>query len=195
MKVKRQNISEEYNTTVDWINDFSNNLNKNADYLTNLKSIMKSRNDFSSTDEKIADLKSRVGFDLIKNVQLSEGKNIKSASCACGGSCNSCQMKSHYGEDAFEKVRNIVKYIGDLVSDRPDASLPMILSECRENPELGFSNLEGMIDPVQLRDLITKLTSKHEKVQDKVEYIPQAEISVVNDDDVADYINHASPGS
>ena len=195
MKVKRQNISEEYNTTVDWINGFSNNLDKNADYLTNLKSIMKSRDDFSSTEEKIADLKSRVGFDLIKNVQSSEGKNIKSASCACGGSCNSCQMKSHYGEDAFEKVRNVIRYIGDLVSDRPDATGPMILSECRENPELGFANLESIIDPVQLKELITTFTDKHEKSQERPHYTPQAEVSIVNDDDVAEYINHASPGS
>ena len=36
MKVSRQRISEEYNITADWVNDFANNLEKNADYLDNL---------------------------------------------------------------------------------------------------------------------------------------------------------------
>jgi len=55
MKIRRQNLNEEYNTTVDWLNDFANNLEKNADYLSNLRSIMKRRSDFSTIEEKTAD--------------------------------------------------------------------------------------------------------------------------------------------
>ena len=77
MKVRRQNISEEYSTTVDWVNDFAKNLEKNADYLSNLRSIMKKRNDFPTIEEKMADLKARAGFDLVKNINSKNEQNIK----------------------------------------------------------------------------------------------------------------------
>jgi hypothetical protein len=39
MKITRQNTSEEYNTTVDWLKDFANSMVKNADFINNFKKI------------------------------------------------------------------------------------------------------------------------------------------------------------
>ena len=77
MKVRRQELTEEYTTTVDWVRDFSRGMTKNADYLSNLRSIMKKRNDFDTIEEKMADLKSRVGFDLVKNINTNEDTTIE----------------------------------------------------------------------------------------------------------------------
>ena len=52
MKVSRQNLTESYNTTVDWVNDFSSGLTKESDYLNNLKNILNKRKDFSTDLEK-----------------------------------------------------------------------------------------------------------------------------------------------
>ena len=84
MKVNRQNLTEEYSTTAGWVRDFSNGLSKNADYLDNLRSIMKKRKDFNTIDEKMADLRSRAGFDLVKNIDTSDKREIKEAGCGCG---------------------------------------------------------------------------------------------------------------
>ncbi len=92
MKVTRQNIGEEYNTTVDWINDFARSLDKNADFLSNVKSIMKKRKEnFSTIDEKMADIKDRVGFSLIKDVNVDMGElkaaSIEKVAVGCGSNC------------------------------------------------------------------------------------------------------------
>ena len=86
MKVNRQNLTEEYTTTAGWVKDFSGSLTKNADYLENLRSIMKKRKDFEPIEEMMADLRTRVGFDLVKNISV-DNKKIKAAG-DCG--CNSC---------------------------------------------------------------------------------------------------------
>ena len=53
MKVNRQNLQEEYNTTADWLSSFSKGLNKNADFLSNIKQMIESRErKFSTIDEK-----------------------------------------------------------------------------------------------------------------------------------------------
>ena len=56
MKIQRQNLSEEYSATADWLSDFANGMTKSADYLDNLRSIMKRRSDFSTIEEKIIEL-------------------------------------------------------------------------------------------------------------------------------------------
>jgi hypothetical protein len=142
MKVKRQNISEEYTTTVDWISDFSSGIQKSADFLDNLKSIMKKRNDFSSIDEKMADIKSRVGYDIVKNIDNNYSSEVKSAfACGCN-ECKVCDVKESYGEDALSSMEVVLKYIEDLVKDTPEMSSPAILQSCRENRALGFDRLE-----------------------------------------------------
>ena len=202
MKVNRQRISEEYNTTVDWVNDFANNLSKNADYLDNLRSIMKKRNDFSTIDEKMADLKARAGFDLIKNID-NDDKNTKSASCCEGcdkgtGACSSCSCGkakcSTCNKDTHSTLRNILNYIKEFSSDRPEAGYGTIISHCRDHPRLGFDRVEGKIDHNKFKSLIEKILSGRENNPDEVKYIPEAEMSFEENEDIADYMAHAQPG-
>jgi hypothetical protein len=202
MKVNRQRISEEYNTTVDWVNDFANNLEKNADYLSNLRSIMKKRNDFSTIDEKMADLKARAGFDLIKNID-NDGENKKSASCCEGcskgtGGCSSCSCGkskcSTCNKDTHNTLRNILNYIKEFSSDRPEAGYGTIISHCREHPKLGFDRVESKIDHNKFKSLIEKILGGRENNPDEVKYMPEAEMSFEENEDIADYMAHASPG-
>jgi hypothetical protein len=191
MKVRRQKISEEYSTTVGWINDFSSNLQKNADFLDNIKSIMKKRKDFSSIDEKMADIKNRVGYNIVKNIDSLPTTSIKS-SYACGcNKCKVCDVKNSYGEDALGSMEAVLKYITDLAKDTPEASAPAIIQHCRENQALGFDKLEDKIDSKKLSDYINDQLTNYKTQPEVVEYISRKDVDTIYDDDTADYISHS----
>jgi len=200
MKVTRQILSEEYNTTVDWINDFANNLEKNADYLSNLRSVMKKRNDFSTIEEKMADLKERAGFDLIKNINTKDNQNIKSAGCgdtccdekAGKGKCGTCESKKEGGGEVLEVLRTILEYIQAFASDRADLGYGAVMTHCREHPKLGFDKVESKIDHSKFRKLVEKILKQHKSSPEKVEYMSEADMPSSYDDDIADYMSHAS---
>tara|TARA_B100000131_G_scaffold322185_2_gene375295 strand:+ start:1616 stop:2218 length:603 start_codon:yes stop_codon:yes gene_type:complete len=194
-KVRRQNISEEYSTTAEWLSDFNSGINKNADFLSNLKAIMDARkgvgsNKFSSIDEKMADIKSRVGYDIVKNVDNIEDKTVKSASCACS-SCKTCDVKESYGDDAIEDLRVILKYIDNLILDRPEVSAPGVVQHCREHPGLNFANLEDKLDNRKLMGYINEQLSGHKTPLEAVEYISDVDNASMYDDEIADYMMHS----
>ena len=194
MKVNRQNLTEEYNTTAGWVRDFSNGLSKNADYLSNLRSIMKKRKDFDTIEEKMADLKSRVGFDLVKSIDTSDGATIKEAGCGC----NSCDGCSPSGQVDSEKkklvaeVKKVIEYISDFSKDRPDAGYGAIITHCREHPGLGFLELEKKLNRDKFKDAVDSIIGKHKKDPEAVEYISGADMASDYNDDIADYYSHAN---
>ena len=202
MKVNRQKISEEYSTTVDWVNDFAKNLEKNADYLSNLRSIMKKRNDFDTIEEKMADLKSRAGFDLIKAVDSGEDTKKTAAccsSCSTGKSgCSSCSCGkskcASCNKDTYDTIGNILSYIKELSADRADIGYGTVISHCREHPKLGFDRIEGKIDHKKFRSMIEKILGNNKSDQEEVKYIPEADMPSAENDDVADYMAHAQTG-
>jgi len=87
MKITRHNTNESYNTTVDWLKNFADKLKKDASFIQNFKKIKV--NDFSTIDEKMADIKQRVGFDIIKSTEFSP-ENVKSASEVV---CEFCKLE------------------------------------------------------------------------------------------------------
>jgi hypothetical protein len=193
MKVTRQNLTEEYGTTVGWVNDFANNLEKNADYLNNLRSIMKKRNDFGTIDEKMADLKSRAGFDILKNVDMPEIETVKEAACGCN-TCEGCKNSPKKGSDKEElaaDVRKLLAYITSLAKDRPDAGYGAVITHCREHPHLGFDKLERRLNH-NFKDAVHSILKKHKKDPEAVEYISGADMTSSYDDDLADYYSHAN---
>lgn len=196
MKVSRQNIREEYSTTVGWVRDFSNGMSKNADYLDNLKSILKKRNDFGTIDEKMADLKSRAGFGLVKNVEKNLEENIKEAGCGCN-TCDACSVSgeapaSKGNDDALvDEVLRVFKYIRDLSKDRPEAGYGAIMTHCREHPQLGFDRIERRLNS-NFKDAVVDIINKHKKDPEAVEYISGVDMGSSGDDDLADYYSHAN---
>ena len=191
MKVRRQNLTEEYNTTAGWVRDFSGNLAKKADYLSNLRSIMKRRNDFDTIEEKMADLKTRVGFDLLKVNVSADLAPKKQAACSCE-SCDTCSSggKKNSPNDS-EQLKMILKYITSFCKDRPDAGYGAVITHCREHPELGFDRLERKLNN-NFEKAVRSILSKHKKDPEAVEYISGADVVSSHDDDLADYYSHAN---
>ncbi len=194
MKVNRQNLTEEYSTTAGWVRDFSNGLSKNADYLDNLRSIMKRRNDFGTIDEKMADLKSRAGFNLVKNLDTSEENAVKEAACGCGGACKGCRSNSGKASDKealVDDLKKVIEYISSFAKDRPEAGFGAVIAHCREHPHLGFDKLERRLNH-KFEDAVHSILNKHKKDPEAVEYIPGADMTSSHDDDLADYYSHAN---
>lgn len=213
MKVNRQNLTENYNTTVDWVNDFKKGLTKESDYLDNLKGILEKRKDFSSIEEKMADIKARAGFDLLKTIDENKADHRKSAGgcascgdgeckcsdCSCGKtSCKPC--RGVIAKGFMSILKHLKKRQESLREDDDERGINSILSYCR-NPanNLGFNRVESVIDIKDIKQIISDYLglSKNFKQNfglDEVEYIPEDfDASEAEDGDLADYMRHAQP--
>jgi hypothetical protein len=209
MKVTRQNIGEEYNITVDWINDFAKSLDKNADFLSNVKSIMKKRKEnFYTIDEKMADIKDRVGFRLIKDVNTDRGE-LKAASiekvavgCGSGCECKRCSAGSNVGSnntskanDKLDKIIELLKYIKDIAKNEPHLEAPVVLDKCRREKSLGLDNMS--INFKKLMKFIDEAVSMNEPVSVGFKYTPEEPVASAESlfGDTADYYQHGIVGA
>lgn len=199
MKITRQNTAESYNTTVDWLKDFADSLKKDANFIDNFKKIKKQ--EFGSIEEKMADIKQRVGFDIIKTMQ-DENVNVKSAAMKCnhakdssdGDECRVCKAKKVLDEDGLKILKNFVEYAIDFGKSRPDATIEAIIHECKRDPKLKFEKIEKSINPKSLRKMLkTKLAKYRKEKEDEVKYVADEIASSSIQNDLADYVLHASP--
>lgn len=208
MKIQRQNLSEEYSATADWLSDFANGMTKSADYLDNLRSIMKRRSDFSTIEEKMADLKDRAGFNIIKTVDSAESHNEKLAEASCcdscdvGQGCSSCSCGKAKcpacNAELFASIRNVLSYISAFAKDRPETGYSSWLSECRDHPNLGFNQIEERVDPEMMKSLTGKVVGRLSGVRENnlndVKYNPESDASTDDKADIAEYMAHAQTG-
>jgi len=199
MKISRQNTTETYKVTVDWIKDFADSIKKESNFIQNFNKIKKK--DFGSIEEKMADIRQRVGFELIKTMQ-DEPENIKSAAEKCDhtndeakdGECNICKAKKTLDKDELKILRNFVEYAIDFGKSRPEVSIEAIIHECKRNSELKFEKIEKNINMKSLREMLkSKLKKYRKEKEDKVKYMADETSSSDSQDDLADYMLHASP--
>jgi len=152
VKIKRQNILEEYSTTVDWIKDFEKSIEKNANFLETLRSRHYLNNKFSSIEEKMADIKNRVGFDLIGSSKDLANSVVVTAGCSSevsdGSKCGPCSAGKKCGcsgdnDDGYiEHVSNMLSYIKSMAEN--ESSMPgfVIVEKCMDE----FGGNESMAE-------------------------------------------------
>ena len=195
MKITRQNLAEDWKSSrkADWIEDFSRDLEKNADFLDNLRTVIQKRKEFNSIEEKMADMKERAGFALIKDIPdnpaQSKVATDDAATCSCEKkNCQKCNP------DLFRSLKSIITYIKALSKDRKDIGLLGIITHCRQHPTLEFQRIEGLIDGEKFKALVKDIIGdKSDK--EEVKYIPEETSSEVDGaGDMADYMAHANPG-
>ena len=78
MKVSRVDQKESYNITSDWVNDFSNKLLKQSGIVEIHR--RNSREKFATIEDKMADMKKRVGFEKVKEIATNQIDTRKNAS-------------------------------------------------------------------------------------------------------------------
>lgn len=158
MKVSRQNISENYNITSEWVSDFAKNLEKNADFLSNVKGVFQKRNAPKTIEEKMADIRERVGYGLVKSNDNDSSKNIKEAA----------------DEERVECIRlmsQLLDYIRDFLKDRQELSSGAVLDHCRRHPQLSWNILSPKMDHNKLNDFINSQIKNRSCNKELVKYI------------------------
>lgn len=203
MKIQRQSLDEEYSTTADWLVDFADSLQKksyNIENLRNIRQMTDSPKKFATIEEKMEDIKQRIGFEIIK--QMHEKNDVKTAAaedCGCGGpepSKCQCEIKTASAEHDPEDLKamsKIIKYIKALVKDRHAVLTPVqVINECREQPNLHFSKLPINMDV--LKDFIAKELDKYQDYDEDASYIPRDDLSETSDpNQESEFWSHAFP--
>jgi len=178
MKVTRQNINENYNITSGWVGEFAKSLEKNADFLSNVKGVFKKRNAPKTIEEKMADIKQRVGYGIIKADNLAGPSNIKEAGdcstccsgCESGASC-STEATSKDREELIRLMSQLLDYIKDFLTDRPELSTGAIIDHCRRHPELSWNILSPKMDHNKLNNFINSKIKDRSCGNEMVKYI------------------------
>jgi hypothetical protein len=155
VKIKRQNVSESYSTTVGWIKDFSKSLEKNGNFLDSLRSRYYLGNKFNSTEEKMADIKNRVGFDLVGSLVPNDENAVVTAGCSGessgGNKCELCSSGLACGcssdEDSdpnkhVELVSSMLNYIESMAENEWGLPGSVMVDKCMSD----FGGSESMVE-------------------------------------------------
>lgn len=205
MKIERHGIKEENKITAFWLYEFAYDLEKNAqniDYLKDYLSRQNKSKDFNNIEDKLADIRSRVGLDLA--IKLSNEidnqvhlASVKDSCCGINQKC-SCKTKiaqAQHSERDISIMNNILKYIRDMVKHEPHLDSAVIISKCKNEEGLRFNDLESKIDHTKLIKYINDLLGINNPANlEQVSYTPSEAITEYDADDrIAEYYNHAEP--
>jgi hypothetical protein len=196
--IKRTNETESYKVTVGWLDSALKKIVANLPPSpVNLPKV--STEKFATIEDKMMDIKARVGFDSIKKVTsdssdviISEAskKKKKKKKCNCDGEC-SC-----YSDELSVRksnMQNLLKYIQDMISSEPHLLEPEIMARCLDNKDLGVESIK--INNKKLKQYIRKLKKNHPSAQvQMVAYVsPDIHNQLSQADDIADYFQHGTP--
>lgn len=202
MKITRQDQTETNNITAGWLSDFATDLEKNAqniDYLKDYLNKIHKHKQFNSIEEKLADIRERVGFDLARKItnEIEKTSNASEEDCGCNSSSKSCscpvKTASEHQERDVQIMGNILNYIKDMVEHEPHLDSTTIISRCKNEEGLRFNDIESRIDRAKLISYIKDLLGKQED-DGLASYVPQhSESRNESEDQIAEYYNHAEP--
>lgn len=181
MRIKRVSDSEKYNITADWLSDFAKDIVKEGNYLDRIRERkdFEPKEKFATIEEKMKDIKSRIGFlkseapiskeakEDSQDYESEKQDEEKNISCDCG-KCKSCK-----DEDAFKFILKVLNYAKGILSENPSMMPEIVISKCRsEIPQ--FYVYEKSMCPDKLRENISKMCKKKE--DSPFEYMPSSEI-------------------
>ena len=162
MKINRHSQQEENKTTALWLHEFAYDLEKNAqnvDYLKDYLNKIQKGKKFGSIEEKLADIRSRVGLDLaiklsneIDNINHVSLSSITPGTC-CGETQKcSCEVKTaqaQHSERDISIMNNILKYIQDMIKHAPYLDRATTIARCRKEAGLNVNNLRIDLSKLQ----------------------------------------------
>ena len=175
IKVNRQKLAEGYNTTSDWI----------ADHFSKKYS---SSEKFATIEEKMVDMKSRVGFDKLEGIH-------KSAKSGCGSHESYADDCADCSNDLSD-IGRLKKHIIEIIKD-PGVSntISNIMSKCEKNK--GVSHILNKVKNKPLlsqyiTSMIPKYQAPSESCAETLEYIPLEEAHSLGDieENKPEYLNY-----
>ena len=196
MKINRHTrLKESYKITSDWMDEFAKNLAKeaNLEYLDvgDRHRIVDNSKKFRTIDAKMADIKKRIGYDLLDQHRVKEAKASHSCECvkeaSCG--CNIKTAKEEHSKENIEAMRQILDYICGIIEHESHLDSLSVINRCREEEGLDFREL-----PINLEKLTEWIETKLSDDQYDVKYVPPEPIpSGDAEDNRAEYYQHAEP--
>lgn len=193
-EIKRTNETESYSTTAGWLQEFINKMAKSSPPAPPTVTTA-SREKFATIEDKMKDIKARVGFGTITKItkELELGLIAESSEkCKCkkkDGKCT-CNKDKKIDKEKINSLKNILKYISDMIASEPHLLEPEIRSRCIENIDLGFDSLR--IKPTKLKKFIDKKRGNNPSASEVI-YIKPGDDRVSSGDDIADYFGHGTP--
>jgi hypothetical protein len=220
MKVKRQDDRETNKITAFWLYEFAHDLDKKAtttDYLKEYLDKNYRNKKFSTIEEKLADIKERVGFNIATKIvdQIEKNSNehthqtsaSKDSTCKCKKDC-SCSVKTASHKQSKSKSKKnskskkdikimdgILSYIEDMIKHEPHLDPITVLDRCRSEEGLKYNSIRKKINHDKLMSFINDLLSSNVHSHEfTITYVPSdSSIDVTQSDSVAEYYNHAEP--
>lgn len=199
MSFRRADQEESYNITADWLKDFADNLKKKGNFLDNVAGIIEPRKQkFGSIEEKMVDIRQRVGFDSLATVRESEEVKTASACCEkCEGE-TSCKVASAQDSNIkAEQMKAILGFIKSMIQNSTDPNLSSVsvIEACRSHPQLNYSGLK--INEMALKKAVdAALLEKNKPEVSSPEYVhPSGDMGREHSHETAEYFNHAFPQS
>lgn len=191
MKILRHDVYEKYDITVDWLEDFASTITSNPSYLNNIKHlVVPSGTRYSTIEEKLADIRDRVGLDLIKEEREKSENQVVSASEEPEENNN-----SRHSEENVRKMGVILQFIRDMIDNEEHLNPPLVISKCRQKEGLDFNDL--CIDMGKLTNYIQdRLDQKHQNapVEEVIyEVADPGGSGDIQEDSIADWWNHSQP--
>lgn len=176
IKVNRHKVAEEYNTTSDWLK-------------THLSTRYSSTEKFATIEEKMDDIKSRVGFDKVKAISKEAGCDCgvcptciakhEEPSCGSCGSCDTCSM-----EMSAESIMTPIKtYIIGVIEDpMVENSISNILNKCESNKDIQSLMSKVKNQPLLIEYIQDNIVQRERPLnKDTMSYIPLEEAHSMND--------------
>lgn len=191
-EIKRTNEVEKYNTTVGWLDEFFSKMAKSAPPSPPISTA--STEKFATIEEKMQDIKARVGFSSVSELkkESSSEKIVESSEkCKCGKSKKNCSCKKSVDSGRILGLKNVLNYISKMIESEPHLLEPEIIARCNDDRELNFNSIG--IDPNKLSSFINK---KRNPKADAIEVVYlKPEINNTHNalEDMADYYRHGMP--
>lgn len=184
--IKRTYESEKYSTTVDWLKDFSDKFSKEATSISQLRPVA-STEKFATIEDKMKDIRARVGFDSIGSFASKDDIEIIASS---SGKKKKAKKPS---KERIASLQNVLKYISEMIVAEPYLLEPEITARCLDNRDLGFESLRIKSD--ELKKFIDEKKPK-DSVQIDVKYFkPGITDHIGQAEEIADYYQHGLPNT
>lgn len=192
-RITRCDDKENYNITVPWLIQFAQSLEKGAHGIDYLQQLFQTNEKFNTIEEKMADIKERIGFDLLNKVseelENSDKTITASEECSCEKEC-SCKVTTatfEHSEEDISIMESILGYIGDMTKSEPHLDVATVVSRCREEDGLKFEDIRINLDKLK-EHIGQQLESHKDMCGEEVIYVqPTAIADGEADDDIADY--------
>lgn len=134
-KINRVNEQESYNTTVDWLKIFAQSMENHVPPM-----VRGYKEKFATIEEKMNDLRDRIGFSEIKKITEDQSKSLI--------------VESSKKNKNKKEIKGLVAFINDVIRKNPHFSYLEVISKCRENDSLNFNSIR--VNDKKLKKIIEK---------------------------------------